>query len=1499
MIHHIIHISDIHIRIGDHTKSRYDEYCNVFSRLRETLQLHQSIIDHTAVIAITGDIFHHKNKLEPYGLELAVKLLQSLSELAHVILIRGNHDYRQDLPNERDMITALMSYSIPNVSYLDHSGLHTFQNLTIGVVAIQDTLLYGAAGGVSVELPPFPVPPQRAEGMYNVAMFHGSITGSTLQNGTSYLPTRNGYPIDWFGAYDAILLGDIHVQQTHRAESIEYKEETIGHSTLMECYRYANDVAPWGYPGSLIQQDFGESITGHGYVVWNLQERSIQAYQLHNPIGFIKIRTNDSSGGFEILHRTASRPTAFVSLDAVIRASWFPSQVKLSVVGSATTLQPIQEYFRLHNKSILGIKYQTDTQDSTKETDSSSESLSTTANAATQINSLDVLVEYVQNKLQETLSDVPDIWKSWLKHPETMLIPLHRVPTTIVSKISDKSDKITKPSQKYLEDFERVQTRSTASGTVQFHSLEWNWILNYGENNFFNFDTNQKQISILNAKNGFGKSNFLETVCISLFGEGFPSRHNKNYSIGIICDKKPAGVTANTHLIFTLNDTRYSLKRVLKTYTSKRSIDFYEIVLSVITPSSTAILHQGQTAVSKWIDDNIGGYSPYLMSAMLSQNADSDFFTLDKQKQKNLMDQILSLDHINSLQALMKSALLYYKSVSEIVDSYSVGVRRALPSIPEGTREQLAVAKEDLNTLHLRRDSLHAQWSSLSEQSLLSMGEYSSFIQQHAARVSYYPRCPLDAEERIRKNTERLESKRNERASLLSRQSSFHAFSDVSNHGGDRILHLIRHLSDPSIDHAVQLMLQYKQQVESHPFYGKQKQYSLYEDIHQITARISDPFTDVHDDASALQSVQQFEAWDTIQSQKFVGYDANAVSSVAQLEKDLQYHQSALRDIPPQITAHTKKRDTVKKSLLKAKQSRDAVSDKRPNKPSVSVKWLEDTQKIIETYESIDDMKYTIELLENSLTALPMLCMEHTRITQMIDDRKTYLQEYANTPFNARCAACKKQSWRIRFDEYQKELPSLEASYADVDAKIKECVSDNHCVSGDLSPHHPSEYLTEVMTCKKEYVSRMDMLVKYEIESKAMDAFHNWTKEHDAAVKMVNRYESDYESLTLQIASLQQTLQVSTTQVHQIQGVLDMRRKQQVDYSEYTQERDRRLQEYTTQNNRLIESWYNKLYLYRESIAAILHMIDQGLTECDASISEMEAEQNRLTESIQIRDRIASDKKRIDAYPSWTAWKECNEQEKALLVRIREYEVMIRTGSMEAEQETSDEIRSLHQTIHDWMTVAQQLSVLFDGYRKWLYSTHIAPMLHQRVNHILQLICDDRVLQLDSEWLDTIDTLSWFIKDGTSRVIIEKASGFQRFIVGIAVRVAFHQIGFCRVRFHQLFIDEGFTACDADHLERVPSFLHGILPYYSSIYLVTHLEDLKSSTTNHIYISRTVDGLSRIQYSDGLNGSSSSEARASQAGGGGGDGSVVVAVAAPPPRRRGRPPKNSVTISKS
>jgi len=209
-----------------------------------------------------------------------------------------------------------------------------------------------------------------------------------------------------------------------------------------------------------------------------------------------------------------------------------------------------------------------------------------------------------------------------------------------------------------------------------------------------------------------------------------------------------------------------------------------------------------------------------------------------------------------------------------------------------------------------------------------------------------------------------------------------------------------------------------------------------------------------------------------------------------------------------------------------------------------------------------------------------------------------------------------------------------------------------------------------------------------------------------------------------------------------------------------------------------------------------------------------------------------------------------DESEKILNNKIKELELILKGYTNGTNDKEIIECVKLMETLKDDYNDMSYISDAFEGYRQWIYTDTIGPIIQKRVNEILEMICDERPLSLECEWLDVIDTLSWFIRDCGCKVIIQKASGYQRFIIGIAMRVAINQIGLSKMRFNELFIDEGFTSCDIDNLEKVPEFLRGLLRYYGCIYLATHLEDLKMCADNHIYIKRDDNGLSQIQYGD-------------------------------------------------
>ena len=1389
MIQTVIHLSDIHIRAGNKELSRYDEYHCVFERTIASIKEQPSIINKSAVIVITGDMFHHKNKMEPCSLELALQLLKGLASLARVFIIRGNHDYRQDVPNEPDTIRALMSYDIPNVTYLDKTGIHTFHNISFGLVAIQDTLLYGATAGINGNLPPYPEPLKESE--YNIALFHGSITGSALQNSTMM---RDGYPISWFKDYDAILLGDIHLQQIHRSQPVEFKSDSLPHSVLTSVHEYTKE--PWGYPGSLIQQDFGETL-GHGYLVWNLNQKQIKSYHIHNPYGFVKVRVGDT---IEIKYQDRYHPFQIVS------EPWFPIHLKVNVGNvSSETVRMVTEQLQSHGKKIVTIKQYEVLPVVSVETKSD----------ILDINSLDSMIDYIQNIMSNQERIIPSVWKSWLKHPETLLIPHDTLPDKVAVKIADKSEKIHKSISKYLEEFDKV-TSQISHGQFHIHNLDWNWILNFKNNNHFDFDKTNNQIAILNAKNGFGKSNFLEIVCIAIFGEGFPSRTSKQYSAGIICDKKPKGVMANTTITFTLLDNKYKLHRVMRPNSDQRSINFEKIILyNIDCLGREIILHQQKNAVHSWIETNIGSIDTYLMTAMLSQNSDKDFFSLEKSTQKELLDRILSLQHITTFQLLLKDAAKYYKSAYELIESFTDGII-SKPLDPK-TILDLEQNRTLLQTVSDRVSHLHSQWNFVSEYDLIQLNDDSKQrLQILSEQISKY-NLPNHLSETISKYD--LEIQKWE--TIL---NEFYTFSD---------LHTSFNTVPFSIEiyHELRNKIQYfKNNLDFH------ENHNLYFDFKNFSEN-DFPVSDVNPKL-LFKIVSEFESWDYNKSSEFTDIN-ESFHKINEISVLLGHHSKIVSESPPKISKLTKDLDKEKKRLTKLRKEKDLIQERRPNRPIRIPEWLQETEKTLKGF----DLNQTIQKKDEYQIAfdkIPILC---EKILNNDNDRiklNTRIDACKNTPFNSDCYACKQQAWRIDYEEAVQELKEKD----DLDLKLMTDLQNYCCLDIELQIDSYEEYKSIIKKELEIFTFKILLFEEFQKENTISELYLKWDKENQIVAKSYHDLDLSVTKQSKQLKDLESQLSASKLERMRCESLLQSISRKKEDFELYQSDRTERLKEVENAKEAIQRDWMYQLFQYRSHISQLLDMLQ-------TEIVGLKEKRSFATEQLwmaQERDQLVLEEsqltKNLSVYPYWLEWKSEMETKKNLERTICELEFMIANGTVS----DSKELQLKMGELREQSNLIEFISNTFVGYREWIYKERIAPMIQRRVNHVLALICDDRPLSLETEWLEKIDTLSWFIRDGTSRPIIEKASGFQRFICGIALRVAFHQLGVCRIGYDQLFIDEGFTSCDIDNLEKVPSFLSGLLRIYRSICLVTHLEELKHYSPTHIHISRDADGLSQIRF---------------------------------------------------
>ena len=241
----IAHVSDIHVR-----KLKYHkEYRVVFQRLYEKLRELKPDI-----IVNTGDTFHTKLDLSPEAIRMMSELFTKLADIAPYYMILGNHDMNLKNGARLDAIT-------PIVENLNHPNLHFIKNTE--TIEVAEGIDLRVLSIVDPENWPETLPDDRV----NIALYHGSIAGSTTDTG--WVMTHGDINIETLAKYDYGLLGDIH--KTHQ--------------------KIDND-GKCAYPGSLIQQNHGET-PDKGFLLWEIEDKdtfTCKHHQIENPKPFITIQ---------------------------------------------------------------------------------------------------------------------------------------------------------------------------------------------------------------------------------------------------------------------------------------------------------------------------------------------------------------------------------------------------------------------------------------------------------------------------------------------------------------------------------------------------------------------------------------------------------------------------------------------------------------------------------------------------------------------------------------------------------------------------------------------------------------------------------------------------------------------------------------------------------------------------------------------------------------------------------------------------------------------------------------------------------------------------------------------------------------------------------------------------------------------------------------------------------------------------------------------------------
>jgi DNA repair exonuclease SbcCD ATPase subunit len=430
----IIHIADIHIR----PYKRHQEYNEVFNNLYSSIK---DSIDGESIIVVAGDIVHAKTEMSPELIMITSDFLKNLSSILPTIVIPGNHDANLSNTSRMDAITPIIKNILnDNLFYLKESGIFKYGNLNfIHMSVFDDRQNY--------------ITFEEVKDLENkIALFHGPITNAV--NEFNYKFNTN-IDVDQFDGFDLTLLGDIHKRQ----------------------FLDANKTV--AYPGSLIQQNYGEELV-HGYLKWNVKTKKSKFIKVKNDYGYYTVDIKDSIPDLSFIPKKCrlrlkiyeKNEEETKSIINEIKSKYKPLEVVYSVINKFNDTYSSKSNIELGD--LKNVKYQNE-----------------------------LIINYIQSKYE--ISD------------------------ELKTKIFFIGENINKKI--IFED----QVRNVRWNPVRF---EWSNMFSYGENNVIDFSS-MKDVIGLFAPNASGKSSLLDSIIFCLFDkcsrDATPSEILNNKSNNFYC----------------------------------------------------------------------------------------------------------------------------------------------------------------------------------------------------------------------------------------------------------------------------------------------------------------------------------------------------------------------------------------------------------------------------------------------------------------------------------------------------------------------------------------------------------------------------------------------------------------------------------------------------------------------------------------------------------------------------------------------------------------------------------------------------------------------------------------------------------------------------------------------------------------------------------------------------------------------------------------------------
>jgi len=1487
-ITHIIHISDLHVRAGDREKARIIEYGCVFAKFINDIKNLEYVRKSAAIIAVSGDIFHNKTYVGVEGTNMLLGFIIKLLMIAPVIVISGNHDSLQQDTSDVDSIDMLQTAFSETKTrfgfyYLKETGLYRYGNIGFGIVAVRDVLKSTSGSGSVEDLPDYPNPDafDSADGEagvidVKVAMFHGSVFKNT--------GVKSGYPIEWFVGYDFGVFGDCHRQQINKT----------GEMT-------------WGYPGSLIQQDNGESTNGHGYLVWNVRKKECNTCDIKNEYGLITMQKKDDKWYVRFGVKNIKE------FNDAVNDPIFPKHPKIRFLGSNTDKTDLEKL--LDERKIVATNIQATISVGSsifeefgadggegEDENGLTNTLEANLNAICDMNNKENWVRYV-NEIYPDI-DVADFFE---KPSATICIVCDdKMPDEIKTKIKNRNESITQLIDKY----EQVSIVHNKASTIRFKHMEWDYILCYGKGNSIDFTKLRSKITLINGLNATGKSAFLDVISLCIYGQPTSLRTQVNMgkvmSSKIISDQKPHHERSGISLTFECDDKTYEISRSFNCQSKDDSrINTFDITVSEIVGvggsggggsgggGSGAGDADGYKTViaemavaNEWITQHFGKSQNMELANMMCQIDTNNFFMQTNEVQREILEKAMNMESISAYSEIIAESIRGYKYITDALKTFKSGMNEhTTVTITAEQVAQYEKLKEDIDGYINNLKELDAKRIEL----IGLKGKMDKEIKNEDLSV-----------------VDKILDKRIERAASI---------VDGFNIADDEYLQIIQTrtliVNDLNkINDAIEVMLNKAED----------------EDIDLRGGGDEDDDGDGDELGEEPKCKMTLEAIEAMEdrynewiSQQLAGWLANPdglsdeieniKANILKYQERIHYFEklhvnkpksggsggsggsSYERIATKDLEGAIHKLNELKQRQSDLMQNRIVPCRLKENKVTWEAKYEKWKKQVGDADESGDAerLKKRLQELIEYTSKIEKKFERINTIQHRQGEITAEIAEIEKEPYNKDCHACNERSSRKRLAIISNEYKDLGKELA----KLKKSVN-----------------AIETITITSDGGS---CVIKPDFKD-----LYDEINELPSIISKREFYESTYETMTEEVKAWEQAalewkqMKENAAELAKIDCEIVKDEWNIYESYKYVMEKNTNL---LADNKELLINMTNFLRSYDE-----YHKLSNDIDDNVAMLNkwkEWNIKKHRLdykklvldkrAKEAELNDCVskAEDIEKLEAAKNDLAyWRSVKVQKEYLRVNADYNEISDKLAKMrnryavlgktieDAEKHNIrvGDITNMYNSLMAKYELLQKIQKCIigdpkkniEGFRHWIFVNKALPLVESEMNGFLSEI-DSIQVNIGINSNGFIYTLS----DRGNTPSMNTISGYQKFIVNLAMRMALTRIG-NKVSVDILFIDEGFTSFDSVNINKIRDIFKILLQRFGSIMIVSHMDIVRDVVDTSIDIQRSSDNkTSRVFYGDHYPRYKKTKGAATDAAAAAADGNMegVAAVAAAPKKR--------------